>query len=103
VRGYQERSAPSAIPATAGQADGRAVCICVARLAGMPAHAELRALSWRISIHALEYSLTISPLYGARRGVFSHRFGRKSDHRIGVACNRCRVSNVSCAEFPVLG
>jgi hypothetical protein len=28
------------------------------------AHAELRALSWRISIHALEYSLTISPLYG---------------------------------------
>jgi hypothetical protein len=28
-------------------------------------NAELRALSWRISIHALEYSLTISPLYGS--------------------------------------
>jgi hypothetical protein len=35
---------------------------------GLPAfhaHAELRALSWRIFIHALEYSLTISPLYGS--------------------------------------
>jgi hypothetical protein len=34
-------------------------------------HAELRALSWRISFHALEYSLTISRFTGARRGVFS--------------------------------
>jgi hypothetical protein len=32
--------------------------------------AELRALSWRISIHALEYSLTISRLAGVCRGVF---------------------------------
>jgi hypothetical protein len=30
-----------------------------------PDSAELRALSRRISIHALEYSLTISPLYGS--------------------------------------
>jgi hypothetical protein len=38
---------------------------------GTPGFAELRALSWRISIHALEYSLTISPLAEVHRGVFS--------------------------------
>ena len=33
-------------------------------------HAELRALLWRISIHPLEYSLTISRLAGVRRETF---------------------------------
>jgi hypothetical protein len=37
----------------------------------MPGSAEYRALSWRISIHALEYSLTISPVAEVRRGVFA--------------------------------
>jgi hypothetical protein len=41
------------------------------RAPASPGSAELRALSWCISIHALEYSLTISPLYGSPRGVFS--------------------------------
>jgi hypothetical protein len=33
--------------------------------------AELRALSWRIFIHVLEYPLTLSRLAGVRRGAFS--------------------------------
>jgi hypothetical protein len=46
------------------------------------AHAELRALSRRISIHALEYSLTISPLYGSPWWSIFYRSGGKSYRRL---------------------
>jgi hypothetical protein len=48
------------------------------------AHAELRALSGRISIHALEYSLTNS-LYGSPPWRIFYRSGRKSDRRFRAA------------------
>jgi hypothetical protein len=50
------------------------------------AHAELRALSWRISMHGLEYSLTLSRSRGRWPwGLFSWA-GRKSDRRFRVDC-----------------
>jgi hypothetical protein len=47
-------------------------------LTALPLMHELRALSWRISIHALEYSLTISPACGNPPWSIFHRFGGKS-------------------------
>jgi hypothetical protein len=47
-----------------------------------PARAELRALSWRISIHALEYSPTISPPCRSPPWSIFHHSGRKSDRRL---------------------
>jgi hypothetical protein len=38
---------------------------------GRPGFVELRALSWRIFIHVLEYPLTLSRLAGVRLGAFS--------------------------------
>jgi len=51
---------------------------------GSRADAELRALLRRISIHALEYSLTISFLAEVRRRVFSIVLVGKSDRLIGT-------------------
>jgi hypothetical protein len=47
--------------------------------------AELRAVSGRISIHALEYSLTISPLCGSPPWSIFYRSDRKSDRRLCAA------------------
>jgi hypothetical protein len=62
------------------------------------AHAELRALSWRMSMHALEYSLTISPLYGSPSWTIFYRSGRKTDCRLG-ACESSRASGTRDAHI----
>jgi hypothetical protein len=60
--------------------------------------AELRALSWRISIHALEYLLTISPPFGSPPWSIFHRSGRKSDRRLfSLTRLACRMVEI-CAD-----
>jgi hypothetical protein len=44
----------------------------------------MRALSWRIFIHVVEYPLTLSRVAGVRHGVFSTILVGKSDRRLGA-------------------
>jgi hypothetical protein len=62
----------------------------------------LRALSRRISIHALEYSLTISPLYGSPWWSIFYRSGGKSYRRIGAGSLLWCSRGPPRADHPVL-
>ena len=61
--------------------------------------AELRALSWRISIHALQYSLTISALYGSPPWSIFYRSGRKSDRRFCAGYGARDVASAGAQNF----
>src|SRR5580704_7672016 len=61
----------SAVWVPAGRGEWRSPCSDT--LVWAYSSAELRALSWRISIHALEYLLTISPPCGSPPWSIFHR------------------------------